>query len=303
MKNTSNFSFPGSGDIGFPMTNDYLFRALLQKNNRVLKGLTGALLHMDVQSIVSATIENPIELGEAINDKTFILDVKVLLNDKKIIDLEMQVINQHNWVERSLSYLCRNFDNLESGDNFINVIPVHQIGILNFTLFKEYPEFYATYEMMNVRNHHHYSSKLRLSVVDLTRIDLATKEDRSYRIDYWAQLFKATTWEDLTMLAQKDEIIKDAAETVYEISQERLIRDKIRAREDYYRTQRDLEIYYGKIQAAYDEQMAEMEKNKAEIEKSKAEIEKNKAELEKRDAELKAAQSRIAELEAQLAKK
>jgi len=310
MEKNSTFSFPTSGDIGFPMTNDYLFRALLQKNNRVLKGLIAALLHMDEKEIASADIQNPIVLGESIDDKTFILDVKVLLNSKKIIDLEMQVINRHDWVERSLSYLCRNFDDLEKGENYTDVTAVHQIGILDFTLFDEYPEFYATYELLNVRNYHHYSSKLRLSVVDLTRIDLATEEDRSYRIDYWAQLFKATTWEDLTMLAQKDEIIKDAAETVYEISQERLIRDKIRAREDYYRTQRDMEIYYGRIQSNYDEAKKELEETKTELAEKKTELTEVNTELAEVNTELQKTQSenselkkRLAELEAQLAKK
>ena len=45
-----------------------------------------------------------------------------------------------------------------------------------------------------------YSDKLRLSVVDLTKIDMATKEDKAYHIDYWASLFKATTWEEIKML-------------------------------------------------------------------------------------------------------
>lgn len=39
-----------------------------------------------------------------------------------------------------------------------------------------------------------YSDKLRISVLNLTRIDLATEEDKSYHIDYWASPFKSTTW-------------------------------------------------------------------------------------------------------------
>jgi predicted transposase/invertase (TIGR01784 family) len=244
LSNETTFSFPSSGKLDFPMTNDYLFRALLQKNNRVLKGLIGSLLHMNVDSIVSAIIQNPIELGKSFDDKTFILDVKVLLNNRKFIDLEMQVINYYDWPERSLSYLCRNFDNLSRGDEYINVKSVHQIGILDYTLFEEYPEFYATYGILNIRNHHVYSSKLRLSVLDLTHIDMATDEDKTYKIDYWARLFKSSTWEDLNMLAQSDVIIKDAAETVYEISQDKLIREQMEAREANIRSEKSLRKHY-----------------------------------------------------------
>ena len=100
-----------SGPLAIPMTNDYLFRALLQENNNVLKGLIASLLHIPVQDISSVEITNPIELGKSYEDKDFYLDVKILLNNHTTINLEMQVINEHNWPERSLSYLCRIFDN------------------------------------------------------------------------------------------------------------------------------------------------------------------------------------------------
>ena len=100
------------------------------------------------------------------------------------IDLYFYYINQYNWVERSLSYLCRNFDHLKSGGEYEDVSPVVQIGILNFTLFKDHPEFYATYQLLSVKNHAIYSDKLRLSVLDLTHIDMATEEDKFYQIDF-----------------------------------------------------------------------------------------------------------------------
>lgn len=60
-----------SGPLLIPMTNDYLFRALLQRNNHVLKGLICALLHLSREEVSSVAIVNPIILGEAIDEKTF----------------------------------------------------------------------------------------------------------------------------------------------------------------------------------------------------------------------------------------
>ncbi len=121
-----------TGPVSIPMHNDYLFRALLQRNNRVLKGLICSLLHLDSEQILSVVIANPIELGETIDTKTFFLDVRVILNDHARINLEMQVINELNWVERSLSYLCRSFDTLIHGEDYLSVKPSIQIGLLNF---------------------------------------------------------------------------------------------------------------------------------------------------------------------------
>lgn len=75
-----------------------------------------------------------------------------------------------------------------------------------------------------------------LSVVDLNQISMATEEDRQWEIDYWAALFKATTWEEAKMLAEKNPILEDAVKTLYEMSEEEQIREQCMAREDYYRT-------------------------------------------------------------------
>lgn len=190
-----------TGPVPIRMSNDYLFRALLQRSNSTLKGLICSLLHLRDEEVISVTILNPIELGTPVDAKTFFLDVKVSLNDHSIAHLEMQVINQCNWVERSLSYLCRTFDSLKVGDLYRDVKPVIQIGLLDYTLFPECPEFYATYEFRNAKNYHLYSDKLRLCVLDLSRIDIATEEDKLYQIDHWAFLFKSATWEEIRMLA------------------------------------------------------------------------------------------------------
>lgn len=238
-----DFLEDAAGPVAIRLTNDYLFRALLQRNNKVLKGLVCALLHLKPAQIQTAIITNPIELGMAIDEKTFVLDVKVVLNDNVILNLEMQVINEHNWPERSLSYLCRAFGNVNTGEDYHRVKSVIQIGLLDFTLFPQHPEFYATYQFLNIRNYTVYSDKLRLSVVDLTHTDLATEEDRQYHIDRWAALFKATTWEEIKMYAQKDEYMQEASNTIYQLSQDENVRLQCEAREDYYRRQRSVQHY------------------------------------------------------------
>ena len=53
-----------TGPLTIPMTNDYLFRALLQRNNFVLRGLIAALLHLNESDIISVFITNPIKLAQ-----------------------------------------------------------------------------------------------------------------------------------------------------------------------------------------------------------------------------------------------
>ena len=88
---------------------------------------------------------------------------------------------------------------------------------------------------MNVKSHKIYSDKLRLSVLDLKHIELATEEDRTYQIDYWAHLFKSATWEELKRLAENHKALAEATDTIYTLSRDEKIRMQCEAREDYYR--------------------------------------------------------------------
>ncbi len=229
----TNLSFEtATGSIDYPFTNDYMFRAILQKDKQVLKALIAALLHLEKESIHNVVITNPIELGAAISDKDFILDIRVNLNDEQLIDLEMQMSNEYNWPERSISYAARSFDQLNSGDEYKEVLPVHSIGILNFTLFEDQPEFFATYELRNKKTGHLYSSKFSIHVLDLMQIDLATEEDKFYEIDRWAKLFKARTWEELRMVAKNNPDLLQASNDLYTVNADEIIRQQARARAD-----------------------------------------------------------------------
>ena len=224
-----------TGKIDYQMTNDYMFHAALQKNPKVLKSLVCSMLRLRLQEIRSIQIINPIILGETVDEKTFILDINIVLNDNTLINLEMQVENLYNWEERSLSYLCCTFDQLQKGEEYSSAKPVIHISFLDFTPFPEYPEFYASYQFMNEKNHHIYSDKLTLRVVDLRQIELATAEDQASGLEHWARLFKASTWEEIRMIAKKDENLLEATETLYTLNADELVRRQCEARADYYR--------------------------------------------------------------------
>lgn len=230
-----------TGVIDYTFTNDYMFRAVLERNRKVLKALICSLLHLSPDTVRNVQVTNPITLGDSIEDKDFILDIRISLNDDTNINLEMQVRRQIDWEERSLSYLCRTFDKLSEGEDYGNAKVAIHIGFLDFTPFTEYPEFYATYKLLNIKNHHVYSDKFILNVIDLTKIDMATAEDQVWKIDYWAKLFKACTWEELKMIAEKDENLREASESLYKLNADDIVRQKCRAREDQLRLQRKME--------------------------------------------------------------
>lgn len=109
-------------------------------------------------------------------------------------------------------------------------------------------------------------------MVDLIQIELATEEDKTYQIDYWARLFKAKTWEDLKMSAEKNEYLEEAAQSVYVANADEIVRQKCYARE--------MAIGY---ELSLKDKIAEAE---AELAQKDAELAEEDAELAEKDAEL-----------------
>ncbi len=114
------------------LTNDCMFHVIFQKNQKVLRGLCASLLHMYPEEIRSTEVLNPFEFKTMPTDKTFILDLKVMQNDNRILNSEVQVVDEKDWPERSLTYACRTFDQLKKGESYLDIKPVRQIGFLDY---------------------------------------------------------------------------------------------------------------------------------------------------------------------------
>ena len=233
--------------------------------------------------------------GDPPDAKLCILDIYVLFNDDSYINLEMQVEDQKNWVPRSLTYLSREFDQLKHGDDYTLVKPVYHVGFLNFTLFEDHPEFHATYRLQNIRDGYTYTDKFSLHVLELNHINLATDEDMYYKTDKWAALFKATTWEEVKMLAQENDYIMSAAKSMYSsVTDPRILKLCTRRQEE-------IDGYNHRLErlAEQDKQIAEQDKQIAEQDRQIAEQEKQIATLTADNLALK---QEIAEIKAMLSK-
>ena len=224
-----------TGKLDIKATNDYMFRAVLQTNKKALKGLLSALLDIPVSEMVEVTILNPIQLGDAIDDKTIVLDLNVLLNNQKLLNLEMQVLNEGDWPDRSLYYLCKNFVQLKRGETYKDMLPTTHIGIVDFTPHSDHKQFYSEYYLRETKTNHIYDDKLCIRMLNLTQIENVTEEEQQSNLYKWAKLFKATTWEEIKMLADKDSSISEFTFTLHEMSEDEKIYQQCLARERYER--------------------------------------------------------------------
>lgn len=162
--------------------------------------------------------------------------------------------------------------------------PLIQIDLLDFELYKNSEEFYAVYHLANDKTHRIYSDKLAIHVLELNKEEYATDEDKAYGIDYWARLFKSTTWEELKALAMEQHNLQSTVEAIYRVNADEQARDAIIDRERFLRDQRTQQDIKKRLEA----QLAEQTSIIAEQTNTITELSQTIAELTARIAEYEA---------------
>ena len=223
----------GEEEVEYGLINDYMFRAVFQTSEEALKGLLSALLYIPEEEILSCVICNPIILGDAIDEKTCILDIRVLLNGNKQINLEMQMGSVENWPDRSVFYLCRMFTDMKKGLDYTQTKPSIHIGIMMKSPVPEDAAFYNEYALKNRRTGYEFTGKIALHVLDLSCLEQVPEEERNSPLYYWACVFKAKTWKEVLAMAEQSESVKKAVVTLRELSEDEKIRLQCEARERY----------------------------------------------------------------------
>ena len=223
----------GEEEVEYGLTNDYMFRSVFQTSEEALRGLLSALLYIPEEEILSCEICNPIILGDAIDDKTCILDIRVLLNGNKQINLEMQMGSVENWTDRSVFYLCKMFTDMKKGLDYTQAKQSIHIGIMMKSPIPEDAAFYNEYVLKNRRTSYEFTGKIALHVLDLSCLEQVPEEERQSALYYWACVFKAKTWKEVLAMTEQSESIKKAVVTLRELSEDEKIRQQCEARERY----------------------------------------------------------------------
>ena len=114
-----------------PITNDYIFKRIFTKkgNESILKDLLIAILNEPIQEI---KVQSEVSLEkEVAENKLGRLDILAELDDKTIVNIELQVINNHNMIERTMFYWSGMYYNqLKIGENYQRAKRTISINIL-----------------------------------------------------------------------------------------------------------------------------------------------------------------------------
>ena len=104
------------------------------------------------------------------------------------------------------------------------------ISILNFTLFKNEPEFYSCFRILEEKRHILYTDKMEFHVIELPKLPEELKGE-NLELLLWAKFINAESKEEFDMLATKSPYIDHAYQQLQNISQDKEKRLEYEARE------------------------------------------------------------------------
>ena len=89
-----------------PLTSDYVFKRIFarEENNSMLTDFLESILNIHINKV---EVKNPELTPNMADEKLGILDLKLDIDNERIVDVEMQVSNEHNIKERSSTYLSK----------------------------------------------------------------------------------------------------------------------------------------------------------------------------------------------------
>ena len=117
-----------------PLISDYVFKRIFarEENNSMLKDFLESILNIHINKV---EVKNPELTPNMADEKLGILDLKLDIDNERVVDVEMQVSNEHNIKERS-STLSLSISNFKSNiPSFSSAILGVNSGFFTSTLF------------------------------------------------------------------------------------------------------------------------------------------------------------------------
>lgn len=209
---------------------DFAFKEIME-NDDARKGFLAAVLKLDPDEIRETRIMNPFLRKIHENDKLGILDVRILMNNDTVIGTEINLNRLNVWPSRSLFYAAKMYvDQIRPGESYDKLMKCVSISILDFKLFREERDFYSCFHLWEDTRRFLYTDQLEFHVLELPKLPDELLDDSS-NVLLWARFINAERKEEFEMLAERDQYINSAYQSLRIISQDREKRAEYEARE------------------------------------------------------------------------
>ena len=203
--------------------NDIVFQSLFsQKNEEITKNFISALME---EKITKIKINIQKELyREKTTDKLGILDLEAEINNKEKVDIEVQLIDRKNLVERMLFYFSKLYaSTIDKGEDYIGAKKVVIIAIIDYhlDLTKEIKEMETVWNIIERKNKNlMLTDKLELHIIELRKARQEYEKNKSNKKAQWMMFINNPNEVEVQEIMKENKEIEEAVVEIVEMSED-----------------------------------------------------------------------------------
>ena len=197
-----------------------------KENEEQLRQFLKAVIPLNDDSFEILVITNPILTKQHVHEKDFIVDIHLTSATGELIIIEMQAQNHSGFIDRMVSYNARDFaSQLEPGENYSQLKSAISVVVVDFNMFKDTEEF-CEHILLRRENNKIFTKAQQFYIIDVTK----TPNEITNPLHMWGKLFKVETKEELRMLMNESDDMREAGEKLLKLSADREAQEIAEAR-------------------------------------------------------------------------
>ena len=221
---------------------DFVFKKIFgsEKHPGVLISFLNAVLKPK-NNITDVEIKNTDIDKSYIEDKISRLDVKAVTSKNEIINIEIQLKNEYNMIQRSLYYWSKLYEEqLEEGDRYDKLCRTVCINILDFKYLKN-DRFHNGYRLKEIETNEELTDLEEIHFIEIPKLKkINSEKDIVDVLEGWVEFLRDPESEVVRKLEMTNKEIREAKDELYRLSmdekeralyfiREKSIRDEISA--------------------------------------------------------------------------
>ena len=199
---------------------DFVFKNIFgsPKHPRILISFLNATLN-PINKITSVEIKGTDLEKQFIEDKYSRLDVKATTNNNEIINIEIQLKNEYNMIQRSLYYLSKMYEEqLGEGEDYSKLTRTVCINILNFKYLKT-EKLHTGYRLKEIETNDELTDIIEMHFIEIPK--LPEESDEKDTLTAWTEFLKDPESEKVRSLEMSIEEIREAKDELVRISNDK----------------------------------------------------------------------------------
>jgi len=204
---------------------DIVFKQVFATRPDLLKPMLKSVISLSDDEYGEIEVVDPHIYPEHVDEKLGVLDIKVVLKSKTVVDVEMQRKKMAYLRERILFY-CSGMvkEQMVSGDKYQDIKRVISVTITNHIIILEDGVFHHRYTLYDPETRSEFTDLLTVHILELPKLP---PEDDGSELWWWMKFLTVKTKEELAMIAEQSPVLEKAATRLIEVSEDAHTRHRL----------------------------------------------------------------------------